>query len=283
MAAAVHPIAVQRGPRYFLQAMDYLASKLLGLLTTSGTLLMLSLLIGAALLWSRRWRRGRAVLSVVVLIMTCLTFLPIQPAITGLLENRFQQAPPLPEHVDGIIILGGMIRPAVSQARGRVTVNDAAERLIEGARLAHMHPEAKVLFTGGSADPLSPAARESDFAGLALRDMGVDESRLLLENRSRNTYENALYSKDLAPDHGQGTWILVTSALHMPRSVGVFRQMGWKVIPWPVNYLTGGEQEWANEDVPVERLYFLTRTLHELVGMAYYRARGWTDSLFPKP
>ncbi len=263
--------------------MDYLASKLLGLLTTSGTLLMLSLLIGTALLWSRRWQRGRTFLSIVVLTVASLTFLPVQPAITGVVENRFPQAPKLPDHIDGIIILGGMIRPAVSQARGRPTVNDAAERLIEGARLAHLHPEAKVLFTGGSADPLSTAARESDFAGRALQDMGVDESRLLLETRSRNTYENALFSKELAPDHGQGTWILVTSALHMPRSVGVFRQMGWTVIPWPVNYLTGGEQEWANEDVPIERLYFLSRTLHELVGMAYYRARGWTGALFPGP
>ena len=91
--------------------MDYLASKLLGLLTTSGTLLMLSLLIGTALLWSRRWQRGRMFLSIVVLILASLTFLPVQPAITGMLENRFQQAPKLPDHIDGIIILGGMIRP----------------------------------------------------------------------------------------------------------------------------------------------------------------------------
>ena len=263
--------------------MDYLASKLLGLLTTSGSLLMLSLLVGTALMWSRRWQRGRIFMTCVVLILSALTFLPVQPALTGLLEDRFQAAPPLPEHVDGIIILGGMIRPAISRARGRTTLNDAAERLIEGAHLARLHPEAKVLFTGGSADPWGPGARESDFAARALRDMGVEEDRLLLEDKSRNTYENMLYSRELAPDHGQGTWILVTSALHMPRSVGIFRKAGWKVIPWPVNYLTGGEQEWANEDVPVERLYFLSRTLHELVGMAYYRVRGWTDSLFPKP
>lgn len=263
--------------------MDYLASKLLGLLTTSGSILMLALLLGTALLWSRRWQRGRLFLTLVVLGLAVLLFLPAQPALTGLLEDRFQQSPPLPDHIDGIIILGGMIRPAISQARGRPSVNDAGERLIEGAHLAHMHPEAKVLFTGGSPDPWAPQARESDFAGMALIDMGIDESRLLIEDKSRNTYENAVFSRALAPDHGEGNWILVTSALHMPRSVGVFRQAGWKVIPWPVNYLTGAEAEWANEDVPIERLYFLSRTFHELFGLVYYRVRGWSGSLFPGP
>lgn len=264
-------------------AMDYLASKLLGLLTTSGSLLMLALLLGTALLWSRRWQRGRIVLTVMMLVLTGIMLLPAQPAITGIIEDRFPQSPALPDHIDGIIILGGMIRPAISQARGRPTVNDAAERLIEGAHLAHLHPEAKVLFTGGSANPWKAEAGESYFAARTLVEMGVDENRLIIEDRSRNTYENAVFSRELVPDHGEGNWILVTSALHMPRSVGVFRQVGWKVIPWPVNYLTGAGPEWANEDVLIERLYFLSRTLHELAGMVYYRARGWSDSLFPSP
>jgi uncharacterized SAM-binding protein YcdF (DUF218 family) len=244
---------------------------------------MAVLLAGTFLLWGRRWRLGRALLSIVVLALAALVFLPIQPALTGMLENRFQAAPPLPDHIDGIIVLGGMVRPSISKARSRTTLNDAAERLFEGAHLAHLHPEAKVLFTGGSPNPWKEEARESDFAGQALIDMGIDPGRLIIEDRSRNTYENAIYSRALAPDHGEGNWILVTSALHMPRSVGVFRQAGWKVIPWPVNYLTGAEPEWANEDVPIERLYFMSRTLHELVGMLYYRARGWSGSLLPGP
>jgi uncharacterized SAM-binding protein YcdF (DUF218 family) len=263
--------------------MDYLASKLLGLLTSTGYLILLVLMVGAVLMWLPHWRRGRAFLTAAILALAAIVFLPVQPALTGLLENRFPQAPPLPEHIDGIIILGGMIRPTISRARGRPTVNDAAERLLEGAHLARQHPEAMVLFTGGSADPWNSEARESDFASQALLEMGVDPGHLLIEDKSRNTYENAVYSRALAPDHGQGTWILVTSAVHMPRSVGIFRQTGWTVIPWPVNYLTGGEPQWANEDVAIQRLYFLSRTIHELVGLVYYRARGWSDSLFPAP
>lgn len=263
--------------------MDYLASKLLGVLTTSGCLLMLMLLAGIGLLWLKSWRRGRAVLTIVVVGLAIMLFLPVQPELTGLLENRFEVAPKLPDHIDGVIVLGGMIRPAISKARNRPTLNDAAERLIEGARLGRLHPEAKVLFTGGSADPASGRPTEATYAKEALLDMGVEPERLIIEDRSRNTYENALYSRALAPDGGQGNWILVTSAVHMPRSVGVFRQAGWKVIPWPVNFLSGGEPEWANEDVLIQRLYFLSRTLHEYVGLLYYRARGWSTSLFPGP
>jgi uncharacterized SAM-binding protein YcdF (DUF218 family) len=263
--------------------MAYIVSKVLGFFTTSGSLLMLVLLAGSALLWSRRWRLGRALLSIVVLGLAALIFLPVQPAITGMLENRFPQAPPLPDHIDGIIILGGMIRPGISRARGRPTLNDAAERLFEGAHLAHLHPEAEVLFTGGSPNPWAPEARESDFADKALIEMGVAPSRLLIDDQSRNTYENAIDSLALAPDHGKGTWILVTSALHMPRSVGVFRKAGWHVIPWPCNYLTGGLPQWTNEDVAIQRLSYLSRTAHEMVGMIYYRLRGWSDRLFPGP
>ena len=263
--------------------MDYLASKLLGVLTTSGCLLMLMLVAGILLLWLKSWRWGRAVLTIVVLGLAIMLFLPVQPAVTGLLENRFQPAPPLPDHIDGIIILGGMVRPAVSKARGRPTLNDAAERLLEGARLGRQHPEAKVLFTGGSADPAADRPTEATYARQVLLDMGVEPERLIIEDRSRNTYENAVYSKPLVPDGGQGNWILVTSAVHMPRSVGVFRQAGWKVIAWPVNFLSGGEPEWANEDVLIQRLYFFSRTLHEYAGLAYYRARGWSASLFPAP
>lgn len=263
--------------------MDYTLSKLLGTLATTGTVMMAALLAGVILLWSRRWRLGRTLLSLMVLALAAATFLPVQPALTGMLENRFPEAPPLPDHIDGIIVLGGMVRPEVSRVRNRPSLNDAAERLFEGVHLAHLHPEAKVLFTGGSAEPFDSTARESDFAGKALVEMGVDPARLIIEDSSRNTYENATLSKPLTPDGGQGNWILVTSAIHMPRAVGVFRKAGWNVIPWPCNYLTGGEPEWINEDVIIQRLYFLSRTAHEMVGMLYYRLRGWSDSLFPAP
>lgn len=263
--------------------MDYQLSKILGLLSTCGSLVMSALLLGVVLLWSRRHRRaGRALLTLLAVFLAAVVATPLQPWLTGELENRFAPPPHLPDRIDGIVILGGMIRPNISKARGRPTMNDAAERLIEGARLARLHPEAMVIFSGGSADPWNSGASEAQFAGALLRQLGVAEDRLLLEDKSRNTYENALFSRGLLPTAPSGTWILVTSAMHMPRSVGVFRRAGWPVIPWPTSYLSGGEAEWANEDIPIMRLYYLSRTGHEWIGLLYYYLRGWSDSLFPR-
>ncbi|HVI50218.1 MAG TPA: YdcF family protein [Candidatus Sulfotelmatobacter sp.] len=262
----------------------FVLSKILGLLLTPGTLLLLALLIGCGLLWSRRlWRKGRLVLSVLSLTLLAVTVLPVDDMMLEPLENRFPANPPLPDHVDGIIVLGGSVDPYLSAAHHQVVLNDAAERLVEGARLSRLYPEARLIFTGGSADPLRPDMREAPIAQQALVDMGADAGRMLIEDASRNTYENAVFSQRLAqPQKGQ-VWLLVTSAKHMPRSVGVFRSVGWPVVPWPVDYTTGGPVRWVNTDKTLIRLANMSNGLHEWAGLLFYRLSGWTDSLFPEP
>lgn len=264
--------------------MGYFLSKLIGTVLTPGVLLLGGLIVGAALLWTRRrWRAGRTLLTLWAVIFALLVVTPVQPFLTETLENRFPANPPLPPHLDGIIILGGAIDQYISQRHGQISLTDAAERMVDGAILAKEHPEARVLFTGGSADPLRPEPREAPFAQALLMQLGVSPDRLVIEDESRNTYENAVFSQRLAdPKPGQA-WVLVTSARHMPRSVGVFRHIGWTVIPWPVDYTSGGGKEWANLDVPLHRLRLLTQALHEWVGLAFYRLSGWTDSLLPGP
>jgi uncharacterized SAM-binding protein YcdF (DUF218 family) len=262
----------------------YELSKILGTLTTSGGLILAALAVAIMLLWLRRGGAdGRAPITMVVIALLLVVATPLQPWLSGQLENRFPADPAVPDHIDGIIILGGMVRPSISKVRGRPTLNDAAERLLEGATLAARFPDAKVVFTGGSANPWDSSLKEAEFAAQALQRMGVAADRLVIEDRSRNTYENALFTRQLLPAHPGETWLLVTSALHLPRSVGVFRQTGWSVLPWPTNFTTGAEDDWANEDVPVLRLTRLSHTLHELIGLVYYRLRGWSDSWFPAP
>jgi uncharacterized SAM-binding protein YcdF (DUF218 family) len=187
----------------------------------------------------------------------------------------------LPAHVDGIIILGGAIDQFISQARGEIALNDAADRLTEGVILAKAHPEAKVLFTGGSADPLRPDIAEAPYAAELLVALGLDRRRLIVEDQSRNTHENAAASRRLAEPQANQAWVLVTSARHMPRSVGCFRAVGWPVIAWPVDYKTGNVGDWTNTDLVGNRLRMLEQSLHEWGGLLYYRLRGWTDALFP--
>ncbi len=263
--------------------MSYFATKLLGTALTPGTLLWLALIFAAVLAWTRWWRGGRILLSLVVVLFTLLVVSPVQPFLTRTLEDRFPANPPLPAHLDGIIILGGAIDQYLSQAHQQISLNDAAERLVEAVLLAKAHPEAKVLFTGGSADPLRPEPREAPLAASLLIQLGIPEDRLLVEDESRNTYENAIYSARLAdPKPGQ-SWVLITSARHLPRSVGAFRRAGWRIIAYPVDFSSGGGPEWADIDLPVTRLRLLAQALHEWIGLTFYRLAGWSDALFPGP
>lgn len=264
--------------------MGYVLSKIIGTLLSPGVILLMGLSIGAALLWTRRrWRTGRALLSWTMVIVLFLVLTPIEPTLTETLENRFPANPTLPTHVDGIIVLGGAIDQYISQARHRVSLNDAAERIVAAVLLSKAYPEARVLFTGGSADPLRPEPAEAPLAGALLVALGVDADHLVIEDKSRNTYENAVFSQRLADPRPGQVWILVTSARHMPRAVGVFRHINWPVIPYPVDYLSGGGPEWANLDLPMLRLRLLAQALHEWIGLAFYRLSGWTDTLFPGP
>jgi uncharacterized SAM-binding protein YcdF (DUF218 family) len=260
--------------------MDYELTKLLGVLLTPGAALLIFLLVALLLLWTRRhWRRGRALLTFTVLGL--LILLAIGPSLLSTLEDRFPANPGLPARVDGIVVLGGAVDQYISQARHQVSLNDAAERLTETVLLAKAHPEARVLFTGGSADPWRPEPREASYAAQLLVALGVSADRLIVEDQSRNTHENAVESYRLAkPQPGQ-VWVLVTSACHMPRAVGTFRRAGWSAIPWPVDFRTDDGADWTNQDLVVRRLSLLGQAAHEWIGLAYYRLAGWSDALFP--
>jgi uncharacterized SAM-binding protein YcdF (DUF218 family) len=261
--------------------MGYFLTKLIGTLLTPGTLLLLGMLAGMVLLWSRRRRGGRRLVTALTVLFLLIVISPVQPFLTRNLEDRFPANPLLPDHVDGIVILGGAIEPAISRAHRQIALNDAAERMVQGAILARWHPEARVVFTGGSADPLRPDAREAPLAAALLVELGVDPQRLTVEDQSRNTYENAIFTERLVePKPGQ-QWVLVTSARHMPRSVGAFRRAGWHVIAYPVDFSSAGDTDWADVDLPVQRLRLFAQALHEWLGLVFYRLAGWSDSLFP--
>ncbi len=264
--------------------MSIFVAKVIGTLLTPGVLLLIGLVIGAALLWSQRhWRVGRRLLTAVAVVFALVAISPLQPFLTRTLENRFPANPSLPAEIHGIVILGGAVDQYISQGRHQISLTDASERLIDGAIMARVHPEALVLVTGGSADLGRPEPSESPFAATLLVELGVSPKRLVVESQSRNTYENAVFSqRQVDPKPGQA-WVLITSARHMPRAVGVFRHIGWAVIPWPVDYTSTRGGDWSNLDFPVLRLRLFAQAIHEWVGLAFYRLSGWTDALFPGP
>jgi len=259
--------------------MLYAISKIFGMLSEPGNILVLLLVlagIGAAL----GWRRARAVLAATILASLAIAVLPLGQWAIMPLEDRFPQ-PKLPAQVDGIILLGGAVSLPITRAHGQIALNRHAERITEALALARLYPKARVLISGGDPGMFPGGPTEAQVMRSLLLSLGLDESRMILESHSRNTYDNAVDSKALAdPQPGQ-TWLLVTSSFHMPRAVGSFRAVGFDVLPYPVDYQVGlrsliGFSLGSELDV-------LELAWHEWAGLVAYRLLGRTDALFPGP
>ena len=198
------------------------------------------------------------------------------------LEQRFPPWDVARGAPDGIIILGGSIDPDLSLAHGTAVIRSAADRIVAAAALAHRYPNARVVFSGGNANLISNDAKEGDFVGDTLESLGVAKSRLTIERLSRNTLENAVFSKALvAPKPGE-RWLLVTSAYHMPRSVGLFRKAGFPVEAYPVDWRVGASR-FSFMDIAVDGLSRSDLATREWMGLLAYRIAGKTDELFPGP
>jgi uncharacterized SAM-binding protein YcdF (DUF218 family) len=244
-------------------------------------LLMVAVLLALALAWRRL--AGLAVLLAILVVAlpawTSLGALLMHP-----LENRFVRPAELPEEVAGIIVLGGGLEGAVNAARGGYELNSAGDRFVETAVLARRLPEARVVVTGGSGALLLSGEPDADAAPRLLQALGVARDRMVLENRSRNTHENAQFTRDLLQPDSSQKWLLVTSAFHMPRSVALFRKAGFEVIAWPVDYRTAGDEGlgFARDNV-IDSLENTTLAVREWLGLAAYRMTGRIDSLLPGP
>lgn len=263
--------------------MFFALSKTLGMLLYPVNLGAIVLCIGAGLCWTR-WRRfGRGVVTLVVVMLAAVVATPIGYWVAAPLETRFDRPDPMPETVTGIIILGGGEQPFRSAVRGTLATNDGGERFTAALALARRYPEARVVFTGGSGSLAHPEASGVAVAVPLLTGLGLDPARLTLEGDSRNTYQNAVNSKRLIDPRPGETWLLVTSAMHMPRSVGVFRKAGWRVVPYPVDYQTDTPKWGCGQCDVVRRLAPLQRAGREWAGLLVYRLAGRTESLLPRP
>jgi len=256
-------------------------SKLAWLVIAPDSLLLLLIVGACILLWRKKYRLARQLLGGIALVLFIVGLFPVGQWVFYPLETRFSTDPPLPESVTGIVVLGGAEDALRSAFWKQVEVNDCAERLLSFLTLAKQYPQAKLVFTGGSGSLLDQEFKGASVAEMLLQEHGMDLSRLILEDQSRNTYENAVCSRALVKPSPAEKWILITTAWHMPRSVGIFRKLGWPVIPYPVDH-------WTDPDSFLEVGLDLAGHLRELklatkewVGLLSYYISGKTSALFP--
>ncbi len=265
-----------------MENVTYVLSKLLWIPARPGTAALLLACIGLALLWrGRRWGRWPALAGLGFFVL--LNLLPLHQWVQQPLEDRFPRPATEPASITGIIVLGGAVEQNLTEARGIPALNGAAERMTEPVALLRRHPEARLVFTGGQGSLVHGSVTEADVAAALWRDLGVPEDRMELERAARNTHENAVLTYRMVQPKPGETWLLITSASHMPRSVGVFRQAGWTITPWPVNYRTGTTLAARTDASFPERLREFEWGVREWIGLVAYWLMGRTDAVFPAP
>ncbi len=257
----------------------FTAGKLLTLLLLPTALMVECALLGLLL---SRWPAGRALLALSVAALSACLLLPVDAWAIRPLEDRFPPVTGDPGRVDGIVVLGGAIDDLTSRDRDTPTLNSAANRITTFVALARRFPDARLVFTGGSGDLAQGVSNEAEFARILFAQLGLAPERVLFEDRSRTTRENATDTAALARPQPGERWVLVTSASHMPRAVGTFRHAGWTVLPWPVGYRSRDRISALPLSIG-HRLEVLDWAAHEWMGLLAYRLRGWTDTLFPGP
>lgn len=222
------------------------------------------------------WFTTLAALILVLSVWTSLGALMLRP-----LEDRYPR-PDSPDNVAGIVVLGGGFEGAINLARGGYELNSGGDRFVEAAVLARRYPQAKVVVTGGTGALVLDGETDAATAPRLLTALGIAPERLILEGESRNTYENAEFTRKIVQPKPGETWLLVTSAFHMPRSMGLFRKAGFAVTPWPVDYRTSGREGIGFfTDNPVDSLQTTTMAVREWIGLVAYRIAGRTDAIVP--
>jgi uncharacterized SAM-binding protein YcdF (DUF218 family) len=225
----------------------------------------------------------RVCIATAVLTLAIAT-VPLGSWMITALENRFPVVRELPPHIDGVIALGGVANQIVTNARGQVAISDAVERLTALASIGRQFPDTRLVFSGGSGLLFHQEIKEGDILAPFLADIGLDPNRVEIESGARNTYENAIITREFAAPAPEETWVLITSAFHMPRAVGCFRKAGWTVLPYPVDFKSTG-QYGPFLDIPnfSGRLSALELAVHEWLGLIFYWLTGRIDEVFPHP
>jgi uncharacterized SAM-binding protein YcdF (DUF218 family) len=264
----------------------FFLTKILGFFLLPSNLLITLGLLSVAMLMTRYAHLGRRLLVVSVLMIAVAGLSPLGNLLILPLEQRFPNwnwnemriAP------DGIVVLGGAIGPELSLTRSEVSLNESAERVTVLAALARKYPNARIIYSGGNGGLIMREGNEAQFALKLFESFGIDRARITLEDRSRNTIENAIFSKQLANPKPGEHWWLVTSGYHMPRSIGVFRAAGFEVEAYPVDYRTRGP---IDALVPFrsvsEGLGRTDTAAREWVGLFAYWVTGRGSALFPGP
>ncbi len=264
-----------------MDTLFFVASKLIWALLSPDSLLVVLWGLGVGLVYWGRLPLGKALLGLSFGCTLVIALLPVGDWLALPLESRFEAAPSLPSEVDGIIVLGGFLDPRRSDVWQQVQTNEADERWQHFTALARRYPEAQLVFTGGSGRVLDQQRKEAAHIETLMAQAGLGERLITLETESRNTWENVVNSQALVTPAPGSHWLLITSAAHMPRAVGIFCARQWPVMPVPVDFRSDPAHMFRPEWEFAEHVNSLTVASREWVGLVAYFLSGRTSQFLP--
>ena len=196
------------------------------------------------------------------------------------LEKDYFDSIIYPEHIDGILILGGATNPLLSSEYNQIIFNDSSERLIESIYLIKKYPDAKIIFSGGSGSISQPNLTHSFVAKKFFQNMEIDYNKIIYEDISRNTYENILFSKRIAKPMSDEKWLLVTSAFHLKRALAISEKLNWKFIPYATDFKKPKKFNWNLSINFLSNINDFNKASHEWIGLISYYLMGRSSKFF---
>jgi uncharacterized SAM-binding protein YcdF (DUF218 family) len=264
--------------------MFFILSKALGFFAWSSNIFMAIGLAGLVLLCTRFTRLASWLIVTSLVLLAVAGYSPLANVLILPLEQRFPPWDASRGAPDGLIVLGGVISAEVSAARKSIALEETAERITAAAELARRYPNLRIIVSGGSSALIFDGDVEAPFGKRELEALGVDSARITIEEKSRNTIENAQFSRRIADPKPGERWLLVTSAYHMPRAMAAFRLAGFPVEAYPVDWRTRGPIDMARPfELLSDGLHRTDTAVHEWFGLLAYRLTGKTTELLPGP
>ncbi len=244
--------------------------------------LMVFMVLAGVLLMRRLPTAGKGLTTLGLGLLLLNMAYPVGDWLMAPLESRFERPHPMPDDIDGIILLGGGEELGRSLSWKQPQLGLGGDRYMEAVWLARLYREVPIYFSGGAGSvQMQGAGAEGSIARTLLRRLGIDGHRLVIESDSRNTWENFNNLKErLRPD---GRYLLITSAYHMPRCVGIARKLGIRVIPWPTDYRSYAPAYRKVDFDLFDHLESLRPAVREWIGLTAYHLTGKTSEWLPAP
>ena len=263
--------------------MFFILSKYLWAIFQPANLLFILIIVGLTFYFFNKQKTATKIFIFSSIIITFISLFPISNWLISPLENRFYEVN-LNTEIHGIIVLGGAEQVSLSDNELKMSFNGRIDRLFHFVDLGRKYPNAIMLFAGGNGGINKSKNTESDIAKRFFDFLNFESNRIIFEKKSRNTYENALFSMKLIKPKPSENWILITSAVSMPRAVGCFNNLQWNVIPYPVDFLLNktAKNSYFNFNF-ANGLKNINKASFEWLGLLVYYLLDRTDTLFPGP